>query len=396
MLKKLTALFATGAPGLSRLLFATILGIVFGSENSVNVLTDFAFVIGLSMVLSQGFSLLLLKAQNEDKELQTLLGSYLSIFPAVIILFSIYQAGVLHYFIPSLTLFCGLVGYQNLRHKWIRQQLFKSAVVAEVLLLIGFLIGSLVLFYLDSITPKSMYVLFSSLLVCFSLFEVFKLCAQQITFSGFGNILSQALYIGASNFLTGGVIWVMPKVSEYLFLPHQVVIISSLSFLLGLITLLPRTYLNLQLEKLNNAVELRSRTTIDKINNNLKWVLLFLLPLITVLTTLYSFFTMSKFEAFWQEVLLINLFASLVLLVSQKNLITSTVMTLLHKNEFTLKFNAVYFSLLTVSVIVFALLKELNGSNEIFVYCFYIVMLLSIVVRNYLLESQMKREFRLL
>lgn len=394
MLSKLIALFATGAPGLLRLVFATSLGILFGAEQTVPVLTDFALVVGLSMIFSQGFSLLLLKEGKESEQQSAIVASYVIALPVLLLLFLFSHVGFIHNSLPSMLFFIGLIGYQNIRHMLIKQKKFLKISILECCVILVFLIVLVFAYMRESLSSYGIYLVFSCLFLALSLFQLVTFFSGKLKLNDLKVLSLQALFIGASNFLTGGVIWIMPKASEYLFQPQQIAIITNLSFLLGLIALLPRTFLNLSISYLNDAVEQRKGDIIKRKSSQLNLFLFALFPGVCLLTMLYTYIALDDFTTIWQMTLLIVVFASLVLLISQRNLITSMVITFLHKNEYTFKYNCVYFGLLCLAFISLFFIKHLVGSSSLYVFGFYSMMLLSICVRNYLLERKMWQEFK--
>jgi hypothetical protein len=390
MLNKFVSLAATGAPGATRVLFALLCNILFSSVGVVGVLSDFALVIALSMLLSQGFSILLLKESPTDEENSITFSSYISAFIATLLIYMLYTINVFSILLPNILFFIGLIGYQNIRSRLLRKQQFWKACFLEIAILVTILVICCYLYVVGILTVGNYYLCFSSVFFCLSILNFLSVLFQKKTVLIIKAALVQASFIGATNLLSSGVIWIMPKLSTSLFTTEQVFIITNLSFLLGLIGLLPRTFVNRNLSKINSAVKHKENATIQHLNVGLRHLLLkLLIPVVCVCYVYYTFALNFNPESISLFLLLITL-VCISTLEAQKNLINSTLLTFLNMNQYTLLFNVFYTTILGVSLVIIGLLKQHSAVSEVLIFIFYGAMLSAIYLRNYLLSNKVR------
>lgn len=394
MLNKLIALFATGAPGASRFIFATLIGILFGPKVIVDILSDFALIIALQMISIQGFSLLLLKNNSPKENVVLIHLSYLFAVLGVVVIAVLHMLEVINYLYQSIILYLGMVGYQNIRSRSIKAQRFKQIVRLESFLLSSFLIVCFFTYHYNlNRESQFIYLLFSFMFFGYFVIDFKKAISEKVHVKYWPQMIQQGLLVNGTNFLTGGVIWLMPKISILLFSSAQISTLTSLVFLFGLVSLIPRTFLNMNIKNLNFAVEVCNFSKIKQLNRNLIYFLILLFPVFILISVGYLILVGVELSNSVQSVVGIVFFSTATLLISQSSLISSMVMTLMHKNVITLKYNLVYFSLLLLGALSLLLVKSQVGESTLFFYGFYLMMFMSLLVRNTLLNKSMVKEF---
>lgn len=383
MLVNLFTVFATGAPGLTRLLFAMVINVWVGLESALPVLIDVSLVIALNMLFSQGFAILLLRKMDITHDSSVSMASYLSVIVGCLFLYTLHLLGYISFIIPCWLMLFGLVGYQNIRHRLLRNQSFFRVSLLEVAVWCSFILLAVYSHLNREISPAAIFYGFAIPLSLFSLYDLFTLDYGFASRLQFIQALHQAALIGATNILTGGVGWILPKACERIFLPDQVTIIVNLAFLLGLISLLPRAFVNRFLPELNRAVSVNSIDLLSALNTKLGRLLWVTYPFVIAVSLLYLVLFVRVDTLHFGELLGITSMACIHAIESQKNIINSTALTFLNKNHYTLLHNSVYLALISGALGLVYVFKQYGLFDPFLVYAFYISMLFSIKFRNY-------------
>lgn len=357
---------------------------------TTTILTEFSFIIALNMFLSQGFSILILKDTNSRIEKSISQSSYIMSLVGILLLYIMhYICLVSQFFLNSLFFLC-MIGYYNLRNRLIKKQRFLILTIIELVYLIMFLSSIIFINIYSIISAEKVYLCFIIPLIILTLVDLIYSFKTVIEIKLIIENLKQAILIGATNVLTGGVAWLLPKVSEKIFLPNQISIIVNIAFLLGLVRIMPRALINSNLKAVNSIIDKKDLKSLLSLNKKLTNLLYFLFPIVIFISYFYLRVVINVEVAPFYELIIIILLASFVGLQSQLNLINSTILTLMRENIYTLKYNLIYGITLFISFVIIIGLSLLFSPSyhQFLIFIFYSLTLICINYRNSLLKKR--------
>lgn len=392
-MNKLLALLSAGAPGLNRLLFASFIVFVFGSNaDSTAVLLDLTLVVSLSMVLSMGFSIMQTQKVDLVEEVTFICGSYLFGFIGFLL---ITLSSNLFLKNPTFSsfLFVGLIGYQNVRHRLIKGQRFAFICQLEFFLW-GIFIFAVSVFQ-SELSPPRAFLLFSLSFLPFFALDLFYFIRNFRNPKGLVSVLKQGMFIGLTNLLSSGIAWILPSIGVLIFLPEQISLVASLAFILGFVSLIPRTYLNRKIVEINQTVKEANLDNLYYLNKNLKRLLAILLPVTFISASVYVICIVSTEYLSLSNLVLVFL-AVAVSVIMQFTVIDSTILTYLKSNQLTLKFGIYFSVLLSVCAAVLYFVKYLEwGLPEgWYALIFYLMLIGLSLIRNHQVRCAVVNQLR--
>lgn len=252
----------TGAPGAIKLISIFIIEKIAGTEELGIILSDFSIVNLLAYFTAIGFSSILLARSSSSLNVHELFGIMVGFLYAslpflacgFLVIFFLYEIGILTYSLSAALFLSGFTVYQFIRHGFMGQQSYGKIATIEIVIFCSTILTGAYVYKVGNNFPLVLWLPLVFVSVVWVLYWlVVSINNSRKFLIHQKNIVKNSSYFGMANFLSGGMYLLIVPIAMKYESSYYAALIGVLVNLTAISMLVSRALTNLYLPKIARA-----------------------------------------------------------------------------------------------------------------------------------------------